>query len=168
MAGSLVSQAGMECACCCQVRNQERLRPCSKGHVVCADCKRRANRSDCLYCAPLNPTTAAPQRNAPRSTPPRAAPRSTPPRASSRRGGRSRCIAACERVQSGVQVLLTAALSFVVAVYAGKVYVWLYMRTQDKEVAWFAWGSFRHCIQESLLGFFGSALLLGCCCVPRE
>ena len=62
---------------------------------------------------------------------------------------------------------MRAGLSFVAAVYAGKLYVWLYMVTQDKPVAWLAWDSFRYCIQESLLGLFGSAILLGCC-VKRE
>ena len=69
---------------------------------------------------------------------------------------------------AGVWLLLKAGHCFVAAVYAGKFYVWMYMRTQDKVVAWFAWGSFRHCVQESLLGGFVSALLWACCCVPRE
>jgi len=137
-----------ECACCCQELPRAQLSRCSKGHVMCATCTRRLNRSDCLFCVPHAVTQE------------RAAPPRRGWRALSLRTGapavRPHCAACCRSV-------LAAVLAFVSAVYAGKVYLWLYMVTQDKQLDWFAWDSFRHCTGEFLLGLFGTAVLVGCC-----
>ena len=125
----------MECQCCYYEVLPAQLSRCSKGHAVCAPCQARLGRSDCLFCVPH----AAPHLPAP------VAP--VAPVA---------CCEACLRV-------LVVGAAFVVTVYAGKVYVWFYLVTQDKQCAWFAWGSFRHCLVDFLVGLFGTAILVGCC-----
>ena len=131
-----VDPVDVECACCRTENPRGQVRPCRRGHVVCEDCKRRLNRPDCLFCTPH---TVVQNREPGRPNP---------------------CVAASSNACPAV---LKAALSFLTALYAGKVFVWLYIVTQDKPVAWFAWDSFRYCFQEAFLGLVGSAILVGCC-----
>jgi hypothetical protein len=65
---------------------------------------------------------------------------------------------------AGVVVGLTLLVSFIVLVYAGKVYLWLFTVATGVQCSWCAWDSLRYCTMEYLLGMLGTTMLLGCCC----
>ena len=59
--------------------------------------------------------------------------------------------------------LLRGVMCFFTLVYAGKIFVWLYVVTQDSEVTWLSWDSFWHAPRELLIGVLGLTILAGCC-----
>ena len=134
-----------ECACCSYsvLPTAHNRRP--RGHVVCAECRQRLGREDCLFCNPcLQPLElqAEPQEE----VPPAPGPCGT-------------------RMLRGLRVVLGAGAAFVSLVYAGKVYIWFIAAVVvDKECTWCHWDSFRYCTIEFMAGLLGTALL----CAGRE
>jgi hypothetical protein len=63
---------------------------------------------------------------------------------------------------AGCAILVTC-VRFLGCVFAGKVYIWFYLVTQDQRCTWCAWDSLRHCMVEFLVGLVVTALLVGCC-----
>ena len=131
----------VECLCCCCEVEVDVILVCAKGHHVCAACQRKTRAQACFYCMPLPIVEVEIQ----------------PP---SQIESRERC-EPC--VRETVVYLLHAVSCFFILVYAGKIFVWFYSITQDREVEWLSWGSFWHAPAEFLIGLLGLTVFAGCC-----
>ena len=133
---------GTECQCCCVETDD--IQRCARGHAVCTACKRKMGRADCLYCSPC-----VKEEDGGGATNVRVA-----------RGAEPTCVAQCGEC---VVALLRWAFYLFGTVYVGKVCVWLYVITQDREVSWLEWDHFHHIFRELFIGALGLLVLAGCC-----
>ena len=141
-------RARAECLCCCEQCYVDMMRVCAKSHHVCSACQRKTRLQACIYCMPF-PNVHQDTHIQPSST----------TETTRENEGES-----CGPCVCDVVVCLWRMVScFFILVYAGKIFVWLYTVTQDREVGWLSWDSFWHAPRELMIGFFGLMVLAGCC-----
>lgn len=121
---------------------------CPKGHAVCAACRARMERFDCILCQPHACPAPPPRRlELPVVEPP-------PPPQEEDKGRRCRrcCDACCVTVARGLAGTACMLGGLLALAYTGKVVIWLGLGADVAGLAWFSWAPFSLHLLELALG----------------